>query len=113
MTRLDGLHLMMTLRLWEDLTPETIREWLTATPAAIGMMAITAPSVTGSVGNLKGFIVIAESHLSLHQSGMTVWADVFSCKPFNEEKALKLTAEILKAKLIDHTSLSRGSERNS
>lgn len=112
MTPLNGLHLLMTLRLWEDLTPERIREWLTATPAAIGMMAITAPSVAGGVGELRGFILIAQSHLSLHQEGLVVFADTFSCFPFDEQKVLKLTAEILRAKLIDHTSICRGSERS-
>jgi S-adenosylmethionine/arginine decarboxylase-like enzyme len=101
---------MMTLHLWDTLTPERVEEWLTDTPDAIGMTRITAPSVMGGGTGLIGFVVIAESHLSLHQAGMVVWADVFSCQDFKEQKTLRMTADILRGKLIAHTSISRVSE---
>lgn len=110
MNPLNGLHLMMTLHLWDTLTPERVEEWLTDTPDAIGMTRITAPSVMGGGTGLIGFVVIAESHLSLHQAGMVVWADVFSCQDFKEQKTLRMTADILRGKLIAHTSISRVSE---
>ncbi len=66
-------------------------------PAEIGMTKISSPFVLRYVGakpeewGISGFVCIAESHISIHTfvERCYVNIDVFSCKDFNTEQAIK------------------------
>ena len=66
-------------------------------PAEIGMNKICPPHVVRYVGTkpadwgISGFVMIAESHISIHTfvEHRYVNMDVFSCKDFNAEQAIK------------------------
>ena len=67
-------------------------------PAFLGMKKLTTPYVVDAPpttpkdqGGISGFIMIAESHISIHtfpDKGFLT-ADVYSCKPFDTEKTVK------------------------
>ena len=83
----------------------------------LGMIALSAPHVLKAPGNNKrdpggysGFIVIAESHISLHtfhKRGF-ISADVYSCKDFDVKKAETDLKEIFKVKKAEVQTAIRG-----
>ena len=66
-------------------------------PAEIGMVKVSSPQVSRYVGSkpedwgVSGFVIIAESHISIHTFPERRYlnVDVFSCKEFDAEKAIK------------------------
>jgi len=76
---------------------EFIYQLLDSYPSQIGMTKISAPFVFRYVGSkpedwgISGFVFIAESHISIHTFAERCYVniDVFSCKDFNAEQAIK------------------------
>jgi len=74
-----------------------LRKWLEDYPAKIGMIRISPPRVLRYKGpvledwGISGFVFIAESHIGIHtfveQNYINI--DIFSCKDFDTEKAIK------------------------
>jgi len=74
-----------------------LRQMLDSIPTLIGMTKISEPFVFRYVGKepnewgISGFVFIAESHISFHtfveQSYINI--DVFSCRDFDIEQAIK------------------------
>jgi S-adenosylmethionine decarboxylase len=69
---------------------EVVRSLLDTYPAEINMTKISQPFVLNYSGEkpedwgITGFVIIAESHISIHtfpEHGY-VWVDIFSCKAF-------------------------------
>lgn len=77
-------------------------EFLNGLPKMIGMTPITQPYVFPYSGlvpedkGITGFQVIAESHISIHSFQEKGWCfiDVFSCKPFDTDKAIEYIKSI-------------------
>lgn len=77
-------------------------EFLNNLPKLIGMTPITQPYVFPYSGlvpedkGITGFQVIAESHISIHSFQEKGWCfiDVFSCKPFDTDKAIEYVKSI-------------------
>jgi S-adenosylmethionine decarboxylase len=75
---------------------ELIRSVLDRYPSEIGMTKISVPHVIEYVGEkpedwgVSGFVLIAESHISIHTfvERRYVWVDIFSCKGFDASKAI-------------------------
>lgn len=61
-------------------------------------------------GGFSCFVMIVESHISIHTFVNRGYAtiDVYSCKPFNEEKATKLFENAFKSKETEKNLISRG-----
>ena len=82
-----------TAKMW-DL--ELIREFLTHYPSTLGMTPITEPKVLEYKGpiledsGVSGFVIIAESHISIHTFPYRPYVniDIFSCKSFDNHRAL-------------------------
>ena len=80
-------------------------------PVEIGMTKISSPVVlryTGEDWGISGFVLIAESHISIHTfvERCYVNIDVFSCKDFNADQAIRDLSERLqlaeiKTRVID------------
>ncbi len=74
-----------------------LRNWLENYPAQIGMTRISPPYVLRYVGpvledwGISGFVFIAESHIGIHTfvERNYVNIDIFSCKDFDIEKAIR------------------------
>jgi len=88
-------------------------------PTMIDMHKITEPHLTyypgrdGSFdnGGFSAFILIAESHISIHCFPDQRYAsiDIFSCKEFDTEKAEALMMEAFNAKQSERNLFNRGS----
>jgi S-adenosylmethionine decarboxylase len=74
-----------------------IYQLLDAYPSQIGMTRISPPKVSKYVGSkpedwgVSGFVLIAESHISIHTfpERSYINIDIFSCKEFDAEQAIK------------------------
>ena len=93
-----------------------IFNFLNTLPDKIGMAKITQPYVFPYVGlvpedkGITGFVVIAESHLSIHTFVEKCYAfvDLFSCKPFNTDMARDLIIEAFISKKPKVYMIERG-----
>jgi S-adenosylmethionine decarboxylase len=82
-----------TAKMWNL---ELVREFLTHYPANLGMTPITEPKVLEYNGpvledsGVSGFVIIAESHISIHTFPYRQYVniDIFSCKSFDNHRAL-------------------------
>jgi len=63
-------------------------------------------------GGISAFVIIAESHISIHTFIEQAFAslDIFSCKDFDVEKAEKFAIEMLEAKKVEKHFMMRGKE---
>ena len=97
---------------------ELVRGLLERYPEAIGMTKIAGPHVQRYVGSkpedwgVSGFVLIAESHISVHTfpDHGYVWVDVFSCKGFDAEAALRIAREAFDLQEVQTRILERGLE---
>ena len=92
--------------------------YLKTLPEMINMTPITQPYVFPYSGlvpedkGITGIAIIAESHLSIHsfeEKGYT-FIDMFSCKGFDIDKALKYTLELFQPKSYEVNLVKRGSD---
>lgn len=108
--RLEGAHLMIDcLDCNREIisNKEKISCFLEALPETLGMKKLITPFVieykggeTWDKGGLTAFMLIAESHISIHtftHDGFLT-ADVYSCKPFDTQKAIEQFKEFFNAK---------------
>ncbi len=89
-------------------------------PDLMEMRKISSPQVVLHKGNpnsfdkggISGFVLIAESHVSIHTFIGYGFAsiDVFSCKPFNKEKIKNYLIENFGAKKVEENFIERGKE---
>ena len=98
--------------------PEHVRRFLDSYPAAIGMTKVTEPSVhiyhgpTPEDWGVSGFVIIAESHISVHTfpDRAHINVDVFSCKEFDADRALKEVRQVFQMERARSWKLARGLE---
>ena len=87
-------------------------------PAKIGMTKMTLPHVVkwldpgATIEGISGFVMIAESHISIHTFPEKdyVFVDIFSCKQFDVDKAVKLLVNAFVAKKYTKNVISRGED---
>ncbi len=85
------------------------------------MRIIGGPLVVHYVGEegspsgqgLSGFVIVAESHISIHTDTLTnyVSVDVYSCKRFDPEKVEEYLVKLFKASRVERRFLVRGPKR--
>jgi S-adenosylmethionine decarboxylase len=114
-----GPHLMLDL---SECDQERISDldfifnFLNTLPDKIGMTKITQPYVFPYGGKIPedkgitGFVVIAESHLSIHTFVDKGYAfvDLFSCKPFDTDAARDLIVEAFASRKPEDYMVERG-----
>ena len=97
---------------------ELVRALLDDVPLEIGMVKIAPPYVCRYEGSkpsdwgITGFVLIAESHLSVHtfpERGL-LWADIFSCKSFDADRLVEAVREAFSLREARVTLLGRGLE---
>ena len=86
-------------------------------PERIGMTKMTLPYVVkwldkfseGTEG-ISGFVMIAESHISIHTfpDQDYVFMDIFSCREFDAEKAIKYLTEAFESTRYEKHVVKRG-----
>lgn len=95
---------------------ELLYRFLESYPSALGMTRITEPQVLVYHGKraeewgLSGFVIIAESHISVHTFPVLGYinVDLFSCKNFDVEKALQDVQSFFSLKEVKCWTLERG-----
>ncbi|MDP3063871.1 MAG: S-adenosylmethionine decarboxylase [Chloroflexota bacterium] len=97
---------------------DLLRNFLDSYPASLGMTKVSEPMVLTYRGptpedwGLSGFVIIAESHISIHTfpDRSYVNVDIFSCKEFDTEFALKQVTELFGIEHAKMWRLERGLE---
>ncbi len=89
-------------------------------PDLIDMHKITPPQVmvqgpnpnTFDKGGISGFVLITESHISIHTFVAQEYAsiDIFSCKKFDAQKATNYLIDKFEAQKVEKHLFSRGKE---
>ncbi len=95
-----------------------IYDFLEQYPTQMEMTKIMPPYVfryNGAVPEdwgISGFVLIAESHISIHTfpDKQYLSIDMFSCKPFDTDKALETIKRYFKVQKYDMKVLDRGQE---
>lgn len=95
-----------------------IYNFLSKYPEEIGMTKIMPPYVFKYYApvpedwGISGFVIIAESHISIHTYPEKLYlsVDVFSCKPFNADKAIYDITNLFEIKKSEIRFLDRGLE---
>lgn len=101
-----------------------ITDILEELPELIGMHKISPPSVSAFSGNplgkkdsfdqggISAFILIAESHISIHTFAAQRFAsiDIFSCRQFDIEKTESYLVKKFVAEKVEKNLLDRGRE---
>lgn len=120
-TQAFGPHLTLDLG---DCNPKKLSDLdfvfrvLSELPDKIGMTKITQPYVFHYSGlvpedkGITGFVVIAESHISIHtfQDKNYAFVDVFSCKFFDYERVKKILIEAFESKSAKAHVVMRGED---
>lgn len=107
---LNGTHLMLDCFGCNKealFSKDKISSFLAMLPVELGMKKLIEPYIvhyeggeTWDKGGITGFMLIAESHISIHtfpHDGFFT-ADVYSCKPFDVSKAIILFKKAFGAK---------------
>ena len=95
-----------------------VRRFLSEYPAKLGMTKLCEPQVltydapNAEDSGVSGFVIIAESHISIHTfpNRELVNLDVFSCKAFDHERALRDVTALFNFDSVDTWKLERGLE---
>jgi S-adenosylmethionine decarboxylase len=116
-----GQHLMMDgygcdQEKLKDL--DGIYDFLSRYPEEINMTKIMPPYVFKYSGlvpedwGISGFVLIAESHISIHTfpEKMYLSLDIFSCKAFDTQAAIKYITNLFDIKKVEIKLLDRGLE---
>ena len=97
---------------------ELVRDFLTDYPSNLGMTRITEPKVLEYNGpkvedaGVSGFVIIAESHISIHTFPHREYVniDIFSCKSFDNHRALDDAKQLFGLEDVKTWLLDRGLE---
>jgi S-adenosylmethionine decarboxylase len=116
-----GPHLTLDLSDCDQVILDSLEKCfnlLNMLPGLIGMTKITVPHVFRYSGKIPddfgitGFVVIAESHISLHtypKKGY-VFVDVFSCNQFDTKKTETIIKKFFRCKKCNSNVVLRGKD---
>ena len=104
-----------TSKMWDD---GLVRQFLTDYPESLEMTRITEPRVLvydapkPEDSGVSGFVIIAESHISIHTFPQKSYVniDIFSCRPFDHDRALEDVKELFDLEDVQTWLLDRGLE---
>jgi S-adenosylmethionine decarboxylase len=98
---------------------QALFSFLDTLPEKIGMRKITTPYVIECAGNdkkdcggISGFVMIAESHISLHTfpEKQYLTMDVYSCTMFDEGPVISIIKDFFKYKKLEKHVIIRGKD---
>ena len=96
---------------------EKIFTFLDTLPEQIGMHKIITPYVIKCAGNdlkdcggISGFVMIAESHISIHTfpDKKYLTMDLYSCNMFDHQKVITIVKNLFKYKSLEKHIIKRG-----
>ena len=97
---------------------DRLRDFLMDCPATLGMTRISEPKVLeynapkARDSGMSGFVIIAESHISVHTFPHRDYVniDIFSCRPFDHQRALADVMSLFELQESKTWLLDRGLE---
>ena len=95
-----------------------LRHFLESYPERLGLIKLCAPVVltynspNPQDSGISGFVIIAESHLSIHTFPKRNYIniDIFSCKPFDSDRVLKDVEDFFDIHHANSWVINRGLE---
>lgn len=104
-----------TAKMWDA---QLVRDFLFRCPDGLGMTRITEPEVLEynapkpEDAGISGFVIIAESHISIHTFPCRAYVniDIFSCRPFDDQRALAEAKDLFGLAHVRSWLLERGLE---
>ncbi len=102
-------------KMWDE---DLVRNFLYRYPESLNMTRITEPNVLryeapkSEDSGVSGFVIIAESHISIHTFPRKDYVniDIFSCRPFDHERALEDVKDLFALTKVKTWLLNRGLE---
>ena len=102
-------------KMWDE---DLVRNFLYQYPESLEMTRITEPNVLryeapkSEDSGVSGFVIIAESHISIHTFPRKDYIniDIFSCQPFDHERALEDVKNLFGLSEVKTWLLDRGLE---
>ena len=102
-------------KMWDE---DLVRDFLYQYPESLDMTRITEPTVLryeapkSEDSGVSGFVIIAESHISIHTFPRKDYIniDIFSCRPFDHERALEDVKDLFGLAEVKTWLLERGLE---
>ena len=102
-------------KMWDQ---QLVRDFLDQFPSKLAMTPITEPQVLKYIGEtvedagVSGFVIIAESHISIHTFPYRRYVnmDIFSCKSFDDQRALAEAKQLFDLTDVKTWLLDRGLE---
>ena len=102
-------------KMWDE---DLVRDFLYRYPDSLNMTRITEPKVLryeapkSEDSGVSGFVIIAESHISIHTFPRKDYIniDIFSCQPFDHERALADVKDLFDLADVKTWLLERGLE---
>ena len=102
-------------KMWDE---DLVRDFLYQYPESLDMTRITEPTVLryeapkSEDSGVSGFVIIAESHISIHTFPRKDYIniDIFSCQPFDHERALADVKDLFDLAEVKTWLLERGLE---
>ena len=102
-------------KMWDE---EMLRSFLADYPSVLGMTTLCEPQVLtyncpkAADSGVTGFVIIAESHISVHTfpNRNFVSVDVYSCKAFDKDRAFRDIKELFSLVEVRTWILDRGLE---
>lgn len=90
-----------------------IKSVLENLPEVLGLHKLSPPLINyyhKPTPGVSGFIIISESHISIHTFVEEQFAaiDIFSCKEFDQQKAIDYLVKVFKPEKIEKKFMKRG-----
>ncbi len=111
-----GEHLIVDGVMKHPIGRHEVENLLRELPPRIDMNILAGPVVVEGVPEnpgWTGFVIIDKSHISIHtfDEGNLVSIDVFSCKPFDAERALRYIRSRISLTRVNSQTLTRTESR--
>lgn len=114
-----GQHITVDLKDCEMdslIDTDIIYDFLKDMADKVGMNMITLPYVVKwldpntKIAGVSGFVIIAESHISVHTypEQSKVFGDIFSCRNFNKKRAIDFFLDTFQPKRYETNTIKRG-----
>ena len=102
-------------KMWDE---NLVQDFLYRYPTSLDMTRISEPKVLryeapkSEDSGVSGFVIIAESHISIHTFPRKDYIniDIFSCRPFDHERALNDVKDLFELTEVKTWLLNRGLE---
>ena len=105
----QGVHTMIDGRLGGPVTEPFLSVFMVDCVASIGMTVVSGPHFSyPAAGSMTGFLILAESHVSVHICHETAMVDVYSCKRYDPDVLHQFVIDRLGLLESWMTSIERG-----